>query len=133
MTNTLTMNILPEDQQFIFSLLDRALQAETHPDIEVMIIVTQFGQKDKSPLDLSQCFELPKIKTISIHSACNLNAEEYNTHLLWAREGLREVIGNRGKLFTCLSISEAANFQTNLDIRAIDITADLRRVAKYPS
>ena len=129
-----SMNILPQDQEFVLNLFDKALEKTNTPsDLKVMRVVTKFGQKQTEALNLSNMCNISEILSLSVHTACNLDAREHNTHLLWARRGIQEVIGTRGKLFSCLSLSEAANFQSNLDSQAIDVTRDVRCCAKFPS
>ncbi|KAK6165028.1 hypothetical protein SNE40_017417 [Patella caerulea] len=127
------MNVLPQDQEFILSLLDRAvLDTELEVGTEVLIFASKFGMKDKQPLTLSGIFFMDQVRYISVHTACTLSAEYCNTHILWARHGLYEIVGRRGRFFGCLGIREAANFQSNLDARAMDISANLLNIAKYP-
>lgn len=135
LSDTSSMNILPQDQDFIMGLLDKAL-AESIRQVsclKIVIIASKFGQKQEEQENLGQLFHTGGISTVSIHTACNLSAEVYHLHLLWARHGLQELVGDRGQLFSCLSMAETANFQTNLDNRLIDVSGDLRRVAKYPT
>lgn len=51
---------------------------------------------------------------ISVRAAVTLDLSYGGMHFLWARNGLQMLLGKRGQLFPVLSLSEAANFQSNL-------------------
>ena len=128
------MNILRKDQHFILNILDQALRmTDITAESKWIIIAAKFGQKEENELVLSDIADKSDIVSVSVHSACTMNASQYNINLLWSRQGLQQLIGSRGQLFPCLTLAEAANFQTNLDNRIIDITNTLREVALYPT
>ncbi|XP_063962071.1 uncharacterized protein LOC135155775 [Lytechinus pictus] len=127
-------NVLHQDQPFILSCFDRALQMSCiDPSKMMKIIATQFGQKSNVPLRLSDYFDTTSIGETSVHHAVTISASDYNTHLLWSRQGIQELINDRGTVFSALSFYEAVNFQTNIDNRRIDISGELRNVSKYPA
>lgn len=126
-----SINILPVDQAFYMSLLDQALATlKMEKDLHAIIYAVKFGMKDPTTIYLSGKFN--KITKISLHCAAELSSSAANVHLLWAKEGIRQIVGNRGRIFSCLSINEALNFQSNMDGRALDISAALRRTSTLP-
>jgi len=40
-------------------------------------------------------------------------------HLMWSRYGVQELVGNRGSLFSALTMNETANFSSNSDHRGL--------------
>ena len=131
--NPSNLNVLPDDQTFILSLLDDALKTTELPEgTRLVIFASRFGQKQMDPLYLANYFQMDAVESLSVHAACNLSCERFRTHLFWSRDGVQEVIGTRGRVFSSLSLIETANFQTNLDGRLLDISGDLRRVSRFP-
>lgn len=127
------LNVLPQDQTLILSVLADALQEAALPEgTELLIVASRFGQKQVEPLALANFFRMDAVRSVSIHTACTFSGASFRTNLFWAREGVQEVIGRRGSLYSALSLTETANFQTNLDSRALDISGDLRRVSALP-
>lgn len=82
-------------------------------------------------LDL-RCFKSEHVKKITVHSAVNIASDIDDIDLMWSSSGIREVIGNRGVLRTCLSFTDCGTFQSNLDGRPLDLKDDRRRVALHP-
>ena len=132
--DTSHMNILSQDHVFIMNMLDQALGKTICPsDTKVLIMASKFGQKEKTALIIPELFHHDLVKHVTVHSAVTLDASAYSTHLFWARQGIQEIVGDRGVVFCCLSLAEAANFQTNLDGRLMDVSAELRQTAKFPT
>lgn len=129
--NNQSINIIPVDQAFYMSLLDRALSSLTLDSrLLVKIYAVKFGMKDRNSIQLEGIFD--HISKVSIHCAAELSSLTANVHLFWAKEGIRQLVGNRGKIFSCLSINEAMNYQSNVDGRALDIKPELRRTCNLP-
>ena len=131
LSNLKGWNLSPGDQGFVLGKLDQALQALPIPDqVKPYVFATQFGQKDHAVVDLAGDFNMAFIYNISIHSAFELSVT--SLHLLWSRTGLQELLGNRGIMYTALSFAECANYQSNLDHRKIDLSANLRSMSAFP-
>ena len=133
LANPSRFNVLPQDQKFLLGLLDRAVQAvDINEDYEVLRSMSMFGQKSPCIVFLRALVDHTQIKSVSVHAACTLvpvsTSGQSRMHLLWSRTGLEEVVGDRGMLFPTLSFGECANFQTNLDGRALDVRAPLLNV-----
>ncbi len=133
LSNPSRFNILAQDQQLVLGLLDRAINREHMPtEFSVVMSMSMFGQKSTQPVDLDSLVEGSGIKSVSVHSACTLVPTRNNLgqqmHILWSRVGLEEVVGTRGSLYPALSMSQAANFQSNLDRRQMDVCRPLLNV-----
>ena len=129
-----SFNVLPQDQAFILDLLQRALTSTPTPaHTYLMTMASKFGQKQTEPLCLQEVFDVSFISNITIHHAVSIDASAYNVHLMWSRQGVQELVNTRGTLYSALSLYDAVNFQSNLDRRRIDVSGELRRVARYPS
>lgn len=125
-------NILKQDQDFFFDVFDRALQCQPIDCLKPIIILSQFGQKDRSPLNLSElCYERG-VRCISIHAACEIGSLNENVHHFWSKYALEDLVGNKGSIFCALSLREALNFQTNLDGQCIEISNELLSTARFP-
>lgn len=125
-------NILKQDQDFFFYVFDRALRSQTINCLKPIIILCQFGQKDRSPLNLTElCYERG-VRCISIHAACEIGSLHENVHHFWSKYALEDLVGNKGSIFCPLSLREALNFQTNLDGQSMEISNDLLSTARFP-
>lgn len=123
-------DVLPEDQAFILMLLDRAIISSDCPNgFEPRVYLTRFGQKESGSFNLNSLFVPEHVTSVTFHAGVNLSMPCVN--LLWSRTGLQQLVGKRGNLYSCLSLSESANFQTNLDNREMDISAALREVTSF--
>lgn len=121
--NLACMNVLLPDQGFVFMLLEQSLKdIDAGSNVNVMVTLTKFGQKDGGILDLSEIVDTSYVKAISLHTACTISAHDPRVHLLWARHGLEEIVGARGKMFSALSMYEAANVSSNLDGKKMDVS-----------
>ena len=130
--DTHNINVLPPDQHFFMRMLDRAVaKVPVEDHVRFVKLASQFGTKCTGRVDLNETFDAEGIDFVSVHCAVELTSSE--AHLLWAREGIYEVVGERGKAFHALSITEAINYQSNLDGRPMDIHADLRNVCRHPA
>ncbi|CAM4685443.1 unnamed protein product [Leuciscus chuanchicus] len=125
-------NILKQDQDFFFDVFDRALQSQPIDCLKPIIILCQFGQKDRSHLNLSElCYERG-FRCISIHAACEIGSLHENIHHFWSKYALEDLVGNKGSIFCPLSLREALNFQTNLDGQCMEISNDLLSTVMFP-
>lgn len=128
LNDTQNMHILPQDQDFFWDILEQAIgHVELHRQIEFVRIATKFGTKYSDALDLKTSFNTKQMKCLSLHCAVELTYE--NHHIFWAREGLYDIIGDKGKVFPSLSITEAMNFQSSLKTT---ISADLKNICMFP-
>lgn len=126
LSNPSKFNVLDDDQEFILNLLGKAAR-EAEPDsAKFMWTLTRFGQKREWPLFLHGLAAPENTTAVSVHVACTLSAKPGSgVHVLWSSSGLEGWIGDRGEMFPALSVSEAANYQSNLDGRPMDIGRDL--------
>lgn len=128
-------DVLPQDQDYVFTLMDRAVNQSKSilpTGLNPVVLLWQFGQKQRVDLDVSSLVHVNAIKHLSIHSAVTLDMSVSNTHLFWSRAGLQDLINTRGSLFSCYTFSEASNFQSNLDGRPLDIRGELRNISRFP-
>lgn len=126
-------NILPPDQDFFLNLMDIAVENTEKTDaLRPCIILSKFGQKQRSPLNLSDVCVLSKVTCISIHTGCEIQSAHNNTHHFWSNYALQDLVGRRGQLYPALSLREAVNFASNLDGKEMDIQPDLANIAKFP-
>lgn len=121
-----------DDQDFILGILEQAVQkVRLPPGVAVMRTLTRLGGKDSKPVDLRDlCHSMDHIKSVSVHVACSMTHEDEEVDLMWSRWGINNLAGRRGNVFTNLSIHEAANFQSNLDGRSMDVERQLWSIFK---
>lgn len=125
------LTVLPDDSTEILTILQEAIENVNNPPcLRKILFSFRFGEKCRKPVKLPVS-DSSAVADISVHAAITLIADE-DINIFWARHGLQEIVGERGNLTTCMSFSECANFQTNLDGRDIDIKSTLRRVCKSP-
>jgi hypothetical protein len=84
-----------------------------------------------SGLSLSDFYTQSILRT-TVHVAGNILSDSEEIDLFWSTAGLEQVIGHRGTLTTCLSFRDCANYQSNLDGRAMDVTNGLRTICRFP-
>lgn len=126
------INILNVDQQFMLQHLQQSVLAVNQDiDMAILLTITKFGQKDARRFDLSKLVSPDGIVNVSYHVACNIRAQDTSVDLLWSRSGLQEVVGQRGTLFPVYSMSESANFQSNIDQVPLDVRGDLDQVLRH--
>ncbi|XP_073770363.1 uncharacterized protein isoform X2 [Danio rerio] len=125
-------HILKQDQDFILETFDRALQSQPVDCLKPVIILCQFGQKDGSPLCLSELCRERSVVCFSIHAACEIGSRDENVHHFWSKYALKDLVGDKGSIFCPLSLREALNFQSNLDGRRMEVSGDLLRPARFP-
>ncbi|CAG2198332.1 unnamed protein product [Mytilus edulis] len=124
--------VLPDDRQFILQIMDLALsQIEEVSNFEPVLIAFKFGDRDRCDrIDLKNVFEAARV---TVHVALTISSPILNQSLFWSRFGIQDLVGERGNIVSALSISSCANFQSNLDGRGMDITADLRKILLFPN
>ncbi|CAI5689619.1 unnamed protein product [Oreochromis niloticus] len=129
-----SMNVLPQDQTFVLSKLDEAKRMlPEHPTLEVRFFVYKFGQKEREPFELLTVANPDDVVRCSLHVACNLIPLDPHTTLFWSRAGLERMFGPRARFFTCMSMHECVNVQTELDQRPPDILRPLAEIATKPN
>lgn len=125
-SDTARFHVLARDKEFILSLLDRAVaKANECHFLKVVCFLNQFGQKQTEGLMMGTVVQLTRIKSISLHFACNISAQDPRTSLLFSRYGLQDLVGVRGSLCTTLGIHKATNFHSNLDNLPMDVSEEL--------
>nr|XP_057941375.1 uncharacterized protein LOC131137429 [Doryrhamphus excisus]XP_057941376.1 uncharacterized protein LOC131137429 [Doryrhamphus excisus]XP_057941377.1 uncharacterized protein LOC131137429 [Doryrhamphus excisus]XP_057941379.1 uncharacterized protein LOC131137429 [Doryrhamphus excisus]XP_057941380.1 uncharacterized protein LOC131137429 [Doryrhamphus excisus]XP_057941381.1 uncharacterized protein LOC131137429 [Doryrhamphus excisus]XP_057941382.1 uncharacterized protein LOC131137429 [Doryrhamphus len=95
LANPAKFNLLQQDQPFVLRLLSKAIKAA---DISDYSTLSKFGQKSNEAQDLAALLNMDHIVSI---------------------------IGDRGALYTALSVGETANFHTNLHGQAPDVSGQL--------
>ena len=124
--------VIAPDQKYLLSVIDESLrETEAPDDWKCVLFISRFGQKETSPIDIRDVCKLDSIVDISVHAAVTLDLSYGGMHFIWARSGLQMLLGNRGRLFPVLSLSEAANFQSNLDGRNLDVSRRLLDLSKW--
>lgn len=135
LTNPSMMEDLYDDQAFIFTLLDQSIASvnnRINASLRPVILATRFGQKEHRSVSLSDYFCNDKIISYSVHSACTV-ASNTNFHLLFSRQCICSVIGDRGRVFNVLGLREAGNYQSNLDGKRTDLPNNLRSISSFPT
>lgn len=123
------MNILEQDQKFIMEVLDLSIKTcVERSDFQIMKTLRKFGYKGAKVINLEDIVEDWTADSVSIHAACNISCNDPDFFMMWSRSGLEELVGSTGRTFTALGMHETANFQTELDNRAMQISPDLRAV-----
>ena len=131
--NVSTWRILSKDQTFILNILDEALRSCNLPRFHIVLpIAFRFGERYESSMNIDSEFDVNQISALSTHVAVTYSSTEGDFHLFWSRDGIQQVVGNRGTLNPALSFRECCNFQTNLDGRPIDISGDLKNICRNP-
>ncbi|KAK2885211.1 hypothetical protein Q8A67_016048 [Cirrhinus molitorella] len=127
------MHVLEQDQSFLMELLMEAIKDNNKdPTQTLMVFLSKFGQKDETPLPLATIVNRKGVLSMTCHSACTVTAKDPRVDLMWSRYGLQEMVGHRGNMFPIYSMSEAANYQTNIDQYDITIERDLLDVFVGP-
>lgn len=120
------MHILEHDQSFVLEILSQAIQQiNTDPTQKLVMFMTKFGQKEESALPIAALVNRRQVHSITCHSACTITPKDPRVDLMWSRYGLQKVVGHRGNIFTTYAMTEAANFQTNIDQHRITLDRDL--------
>lgn len=120
------------DQAFILELLDNAVkEADPGPEGAFLITLSKFGQRSRSTYDLGRVTEITNVQAISVQYGYELYATgDSQTHFVWARKELEEWVGRNGALLSAVGLSEAAEFESALDGRVIDLSEELMAVLK---
>lgn len=71
------------------------------------------------------------VSRVCVHAGVSVEGILEDDILLWSRMGIKSLIGKRGSFTTACSFYECANFQSNLDGKALDISGELRRVCVF--
>lgn len=71
------MNVLPKDQEFILSLLDKAMAAVKHDNLCIQPFFHRFGQKSNEIFDIEEICPFLNVKRISLHVALNLLCSQW--------------------------------------------------------
>lgn len=126
-----TWHVLPGDRTFILELLDLAkIHTMCDRSFTSMIIASKFGDRNGENVNIEE-FNVHKATT-TVHAAVTISSPVLKQNLFWSRDGIQELIGNRGTCFSAFSFSSCCNFQTNLDGRCLDISGELRRICTQP-
>ena len=130
-STTTKLHVLPDDQSDILQALSACIDSCPHPQGYVpYLFVFRFGERRRTNFDIND-FDKDNVTDESLHIAVTLSGT-YDIGYLWSRQGLQRIVGERGCISSCLSFSEAANFQSNLDGRLLDISRHLRDVIRLP-
>ena len=127
------VNVLEPDQGFYLTLIDNALaNTAKNNSLRTIVILTKFGQKQRSDLNLCQLCEVARVKSVSIHTACDIQSKCGDYHHFWSKYALQKLVGLKGSVFAALSMREAVNFQSNLDGKKMDISKPLQQIVVSP-
>lgn len=130
------MFVLPDDRPEVLQILQSAMN-DTNlglGEFRKILITFRFGEKRQTDLPLP-FVESYAVVRISVHIGLSFSfdfTEERVSHLLWCKEGIQTLVGERGILTPSLSFIECANYQSNLDGRCLSIKPQLRNVCQYP-
>ena len=125
------LRVYPKETAPVLSTMQDAIEKLiTDPGNPIKFLLCSFGQKQSEVLKITDLLEVDPGTSIAVHPAVQITNPEMT--LLWSRDGLQDLVGTRGSLYPCLSLSQAANFQSNLDGRALTIHQSLRGVATFP-
>lgn len=116
---------------FILNLCDEAAgEVNCDPDIKLLFTVSRFGQKSSEDIVLDKLVELHAIECVSVHAAINIVPKKVHKdlHLMWSREGLNGLVGDREQVFPALSMSECATYKSNIDGKPADINKPLLEI-----
>lgn len=122
LSKTGNFHILQQDLQFVMTLVQRAIQNANDSDEYVTLVptVTQFGQKQDSPLYLD-FLRSEEIECLTLHVACSIIHRDPDVHLFWSRNGLQKLVGTSCNMYSILGMHEAVNVQTRLNKRSLDL------------
>lgn len=138
-----TITILPDDQLPVMMAFEAALEKSScFSGFRPMLITFRFGDKCHTGLELPIAIN-ETVERVSVHVGLEVGASfpkyEYLNepsssmwNLLWSRDGVHQVVGNRGYVWKAFSFSECVNYQSNLDGRRMDIINELRAVCIMP-
>ncbi|CAJ1059929.1 uncharacterized protein LOC109197949 [Xyrichtys novacula] len=119
--------LFKDDQSMFLALVDTAIESTELPNgVAVMRTVGQLGEQESKPIMLLDVLSsMDHIRSLSVHAACSIRHVDTDVDLMWSRWGINKLAGSRGNVFSNLSIHEAANFQSNLDGRPMDVDQKL--------
>ncbi|CAM4549396.1 unnamed protein product [Leuciscus chuanchicus] len=128
--NLTKMNVLAGDQRFLLDLFMSSVKdVNVDVDMGIYLTLTKFRLRDRGWFDLRRLVDTRRVADISYHVAVNIHPSSDGTvNLLWSHCGLQEVVGQRGTLFSSYSMTETANFQSNLDHLPMDVDPRLMDV-----
>lgn len=129
--NLKKMFVLPADRQIILSVFQSSLEATDSvvPGMVPLLFSFRFGEKCRTPL-LLPILDESGVEDICVHVGIDIR-NEFND-VLWCREGVNAVVGNRGQITSALSFFECVNFQSNVDDREINVSKQLLEVCRFP-
>ncbi|KAL7400427.1 hypothetical protein ABVT39_012215 [Epinephelus coioides] len=119
--------VCPSNQAFILHILDKCIDhVSLPPGMRLMHYLLQLGQKNPQPLSVVELFHYPDhILAGSFHAACSVSSKDKEMDLMWSRHAINRLYGNRGSIYTNMSIRESANFQSNLNHHPMDVNPRL--------
>ncbi|CAJ1073235.1 uncharacterized protein LOC115005926 [Xyrichtys novacula] len=116
-----------DDQSMFLALIDTAIDSLELPNgVAVLRTVGQLGGQESKPIMLLDILSsMDHIRSCTVHAACSIRHVDPDVDLMWSRWGINKLAGSRGNVFSNLSIHEAANYQSNLDGRPMDVNQKL--------
>lgn len=129
LSQTAKFEVLPQDLEFILSLLQHAIDQVNDSDehITVVATITKFGQKQANCFNLD-FLHVGEVAGMAVHFGCDVAAKDPDLHLLWSRFGLQQMVGLSCPLYSVLGMHECINVQTPLDGRPVDLKHPILRV-----
>lgn len=125
--------ILPSDSEAVLAIFQDAINDTNPPNgLRKILFSYRFGEKICDGVSLpirGSC----GVRKVCVHVGISIEPILSDQEsVFWSRFGLKELVGDRGNLTTCCSLYECANFQSNLDGKAMDVSGQLRRVCCFP-
>ena len=125
--------ILPSDSEAVLAIFQDAINNTNPPNgFRKILFSYRFGEKNRDGVSLP-IRDPSGISKVCVHVGISIEPILSDQEsVFWSRHGLKELVGWRGSLTTSCSLFECANFQSNLDGRAMDVSGKLRRVCCFP-
>ncbi|MES9905330.1 MAG: hypothetical protein ABW168_21975 [Sedimenticola sp.] len=123
--------IMPDDRYFMMAALQSCVSCIHVKYFRPIVFCFRFGEKMRDGLSLKM-FKPEYTKKVTVHAAIDISSSVQSIHLLWSMAGIQQVVGLKGTLSTCLSLTDCGNFQSNLNGKALDVQPELLQVCVHP-
>ena len=125
-----TLFVLHDDCRQVLCILQESVDSCLVDNVlQPILFCFRFGEKCSEGVSLKEYIPY-ETRSVTVHSAVDISSPVME--LLWSTAGLQSVIGSRGTLSTCATFAECGNYQSHLDGKLLDVSADLRRVCFEP-
>ena len=124
--------ILPGDCASVLEMFQESIDAVVTPQgFREVLFSFRFGEKSQKRVYLP-IRDSDAVSKVCVHVGVSIEPCDDSKSLFWSRTGLETVTGKRGTLTTACALYECANYQSNLDGRALDVSRELRGVSVFP-